>query len=204
MAQPRTAVFTGDSITDCGRRDDPARLGSGYVRDLAHHEAMQGYTVINTGVGGDRVADVLERVDEAVVRHEPELVSLLVGINDTWRRYDSDDPTSESEFSDRYEAVLQRIVSPGRRLVLVEPFLVAVTVAQWGWRADLDPKIEVVRRLAEQYGAALVPADGALRSAADEYGPERIAADGVHPTALGHRLLANAWIDTIVTADVAL
>jgi lysophospholipase L1-like esterase len=81
--------------------------------------------------------------------------------------------------------------------VLVEPFVVPVSADQHAWRADLDPRIGVVRRLAAEYRAVLVPADGLFAAAAVRTAPEQWAADGVHPTTAGHGLLAQAWREAV-------
>jgi acyl-CoA thioesterase I len=90
----RTVVFAGDSVTDCGRRTDPEGLGDGYVRDLWNDLGPQRPQIVNVGISGNRAVDLRERWATDVLAHEPDLVSVLIGINDTWRRYDEDDPTA--------------------------------------------------------------------------------------------------------------
>ncbi|MFE7754553.1 SGNH/GDSL hydrolase family protein [Streptomyces sp. NPDC057429] len=195
-----TVLFQGDSITDAGRLSDPGSpLGNGYVRMAADRvrSARGGsdITFLNRGISGNRAADLRARWREDAVELEPDVVSVLIGVNDTWRRYDSGDITSLRSYEDDYRAVLTQI-RDGRntQLILIEPFLVPVTDEQWAWREDLDPRIGTVRRLAEEFDAALLAADGLLNQAARTAGgPEYIAGDGVHPTPLGHTLLAEAW-----------
>ncbi len=81
--------------------------------------------------------------------------------------------------------------------MLVEPFLLPVKAEQRVWREDLDPKLEVVRRLATEYDALLVPADVEFNRQALTVGATTLADDGVHPTAAGHRLLAELWRRTV-------
>jgi acyl-CoA thioesterase I len=194
----RPLVFIGDSITDAGRRDDPQGLGRGWVRMVAAELAQQGddRPIVNTGIGGDRVRDLRARWKRDALDHDPELLTVYVGINDTWRRYDSDDPTSADDFEADYRHILQRAhdtVAP--RLILVEPFVAPVTSAQRRWgEEDLDAKAAVVRRLAEDFGAAFVPLARVMADAAEQYGEKAIAEDGVHPTELGSTLIAGAWL----------
>ena len=92
-----TYLFIGDSVTDAGRFEDhDEHLGDGYVRRLDEHFRDSGLTIetINTGIGGNRVADLKLRWERDVVNHRPALLSVLVGVNDTWRRYDNNDPTT--------------------------------------------------------------------------------------------------------------
>lgn len=190
----RTVVFAGDSVTDCGRRDDREGLGDGYVRHLFDRLGPQRPRIVNAGISGNRAVDLRARWKTDVLAQEPDLVSVLIGINDTWRRYDEDDPTSTEYFEASYRALLEPLQT---QVILVEPFLLAVKEEQHAWRADLDPKIEVVRRLAAEYGAILVPADVEFNGQAEVVGAITLADDGVHPTDQGHRFLAELWHRTV-------
>jgi lysophospholipase L1-like esterase len=196
-------LFIGDSVTDAGRvRIDGSSLGDGYVRDvaalLASRHPELGVTILNRGVGGDRAVDLQARWTRDCLELEPTVVTVLIGINDTWRRFDFDDPTT----TQAYEASLRDILDQARvglnpRFVLIEPFALPVPPVTAEWRPDLDPRIGVIGRLAEEYGAVLVPADELFAGWALEYGAPALAADGVHATALGHDLLAGAWMDAV-------
>ncbi|MFD9542347.1 SGNH/GDSL hydrolase family protein [Streptomyces sp. NPDC060022] len=195
-----TVLFQGDSITDAGRTSDPDHpLGRGYARlaaDLVRSARPESdITFINRGISGNRASDLRARWREDAVDLKPDVVSVLIGVNDTWRRYDSGDVTSLHAYEDDYRAILTHIrEGSDAQLILVEPFLVPVTAEQWAWREDLDPRIHAVRRLSEEFDATLLAADGLLNQAARAAGgAEHIAGDGVHPTPLGHAVLAEAW-----------
>lgn len=195
-----TVLFQGDSITDAGRLSDPGHpLGRGYARmaaDLVRSARPESdITFINRGISGDRISDLRARWREDAVDLEPDVLSVLIGVNDTWCRYDSGEVTSLRSYEDDYRAILRQIRDGSDvRLILVEPFLVPVAAEQWAWREDLDPRIQAVRRLSEEFDAALLAADGLLNQAArGAGGAEHIAGDGVHPTPLGHAVLAEAW-----------
>ncbi|KZM35271.1 SGNH/GDSL hydrolase family protein [Oerskovia enterophila] len=195
-------VLIGDSITDAGRlAEGEFGLGHGYAARVAGVCGRRGVTVLNRGVGGHRVVDLQARWDQDVLALEPDLVSIKIGINDTWRRYDAGDETSAEDFEAGYRDLLDRTLAgaPQAALVLVEPFLVPVRPEQWGWREDLDPKIQVVRRLAGSYGLPLVATDGPFAQAVTTsgLGPQAWAYDGVHPTPAGHDLLAEAWLKVV-------
>jgi acyl-CoA thioesterase-1 len=196
-------LLTGDSVTDWGRdRSDPTSLGHGYALIVA---ALAGarrpdldLTFLNRGVGGDTAALLRARWADDGLALAPTVVSVMIGINDTWRRFDSGRSTSTDSYETDLRAVLDSARDElGARLVLIEPFLVPVTADQHGWRTDLDPRIGVVRRLAAEYRAVLVPADGLFAAAAVRTSPEVWTADGVHPTTAGHGLLAGAWLDAV-------
>ena len=205
----RPIVFIGDSITDAGRRDDPDRhLGHGYVRLVRDALAARGDArpIVNTGISGDRAVDLRARWDRDALAHDPELLSVYVGVNDTWRRYDNGDPTTAEDFESTYRALLaeaQERLAP--RMILVEPFVLPVTAEQEDWGPDdLDAKRAVVAKLAAEFGAAFVPLQSLLLDAAAQHGAGRashaaLADDGVHPTALGSELIAGAWLTAEAT-----
>jgi acyl-CoA thioesterase I len=194
----RPIVFVGDSITDAGRRQDPDGLGHGYVRLIAERLAARNDSrpIVNTGVSGDRIDDLRARWEKAALAHQPATLSVYVGINDTWRRYDRNDPTTPEHFETVYRSLLEEaraLYQP--RLVLVEPFLTPVTPEQERWGPeDLDAKREVVANLATEFGAAFVPLHLIMTIAAKGDGATAIAADGVHPTPLGDELIAESWL----------
>lgn len=193
-----TILFTGDSVTDCERRaDSRGHFGFGYVRAIAESSRAAGTTIINTGNGGDRIVDLERRWGTDALAHHASVVSILIGANDTWRRYDSGLETSAAQFEGSYRRLLDEVASEGSRLVLIEPFVLPVSAAQKMWRDDLDQKIEVVGNLAEDYGAILVPADVELTRQTLVLGSAALASDGVHPTELGHAHLAKLWLDTV-------
>ena len=191
----RTIVFAGDSITDAGRREDPDALGDGYVRLIAERLAGSGDRVVNSGISGDRAVDLRARWSEDVLAHDPDVLTVLIGVNDMWRRYDSDDATSPEQFRAVYDELLGSLAGTGASIILMEPFLLSVSDGMHAWRTDdLDAKIAVVRELAATHGATLVGLDALLTAAAQDRGPEAVAADGVHPTPYGHGLIADAWM----------
>jgi acyl-CoA thioesterase I len=194
----RPLVFIGDSITDAGRREDADGLGRGWVRLVADELATRGddRPIVNTGISGDRVRDLRARWKRDALDHDPQLLTVYVGINDTWRRYDSDDPTTADAFETDYRFILERArQTVGPRLILMEPFVAPVTSAQRKWgEEDLDDKRAVVHRLTDEFGATLVPLAQVMADAADQFGEAALASDGVHPTELGSTLIAGAWL----------
>ena len=194
-------LFTGDSITDCGRRNDPNHpLGlAGYVvfaaAGIQAHVASPKLEIYNRGISGNRVKDLLGRFDEDLLALRPTVVSILIGINDTWRAFDRNDPTTTEAYAADYRTILTRIRDElGARVVLLEPFVLHVPPDRATWRADLNPRIDVVRKLALEFGTELIPLDGLFAQAATQAPPAFWAEDGVHPTIAGHQLIAQAWL----------
>lgn len=196
-------VFIGDSITDAGRdRADPASLGDGYVSLLADGFAAQGATVRNLGISGNRAKDLAARWDAELMPTGPDLLTVYVGVNDMWRRFDSDDPTSAADFESTLRALLTQVVEAHRpRLILMEPFFLPVLAEQQEWLPDLDEKRAVVRALAAEFGAELVPLHDIFTAAASEHPIADLAPDGVHPTSLGSEIIADAWREAALARD---
>jgi lysophospholipase L1-like esterase len=194
-------LFTGDSITDCGRnRDDAQSLGSGYPALIAARLqfilASPDLKIFNRGISGNRVKDLVARSEADLVALEPTVVSILIGINDTWRRYDSNDPTSTELYESGYRQLLTTIRDElDARVVLLEPFLLHVPDDRYAWREDVNPKIDVVRKLAVEFDTELIALDGIFATEATRAPAAYWAHDGVHPSAAGHALIAESWLE---------
>jgi acyl-CoA thioesterase-1 len=202
IEQGDVVLFQGDSITDAGRvRDKSDDLGKGYAL-MAAAQFSELYpekqaTFINRGISGNRVVNLQERWQQDCLDLKPNLVSIYIGINDTWRRYDRNDPTTTEQFAEGYHQLLTDTAATGAKLVLIEPFVLPVPVDRKGWREDLDPKIAVVRELAVEFGARLVCLDGLFAQAATRAEAAFWAPDGVHPSPAGHALIAKAWLRAV-------
>ncbi|MEW1654281.1 SGNH/GDSL hydrolase family protein [Streptomyces sp. NPDC093707] len=207
-----TVMFTGDSITDSRRLESEDGLGFGYPLRVAGEWGLRHpgrpVTWLNTGTGGHKVSDLEGRWQADVLDARPDVVSILVGVNDMgWHTIDPDGQVIPAEdFAAGYDRLLAPLAEAGTELILIEPFLLPVSgtveaghaqiddAVRKEWRADLDPKIQVVRELARAYGAHLLAADGMFAELAAGSGPEHWSADGVHPTPAGHAALAEAWL----------
>ena len=204
LLQPGARIlFQGDSITDAGRgRQDDNQLGGGYPNAIAAWLSARcparNLTFLNRGISGNRVYDLEERWTQDCIALQPDWLSILIGINDTWRRYDRNIPSPAEEFEACYRRLLDRVKNETKaRLILLEPFVLPTPPDRIAWREDLDPRIAAVRRVACDYGAILVPLDGLFAPAAAQRGPAFWAGDGVHPTPAGHALIAQAWIRAV-------
>lgn len=196
-------LFQGDSITDAGRnRNDINDLGLGYPMFIASWFSAlypdKNVRFINRGISGDRVRNLKARWQEDCLDLKPDWISILIGINDCWRRYDSNDPTSVEAFESDYRYILDQVKEKlNAKIILCEPFVLPTPEDRVQWREDLDPKIHVVRKLAREYGAIFIPLDGIMAQACARKEPAFWAADGVHPTPAGHALIAQAWLKAV-------
>ena len=204
--RPNSVVlFQGDSITDCGRNKETGEdLGNGYPAKVAAVWEIlfpgSGIKFINRGISGNRTGDLLNRYEKDFKALKPDVVSVLIGINDTWRRYDSNDPTGVDVFESHYRTLLANLKRdlPKAVIVIIEPFLLSSMSERNLWREDLDPKIQVVRGLAKEYADVFIPLDGIFARYAVEGAKDiDMAADGVHPTPLGHGIIASEWLHAL-------
>jgi lysophospholipase L1-like esterase len=192
-------LFQGDSITDGnrGRTADPNHiLGHGYVFIIA---ARQGAAFpelkldfINRGVSGNTVLDLEKRWQKETLDLKPDVLSILIGVNDNGRHVPLD----------RYEQVYDKLLADARaanpkiKLVLCEPFVVnhrAVTPPAGCPNADVVQRQQIVARLAAKHGAALVHFQQVLDEACRRGPASHWIWDDVHPTYSGHQILADEW-----------
>jgi acyl-CoA thioesterase I len=203
IEQNATVLFQGDSITDAGRsRVDDADLGHGYAAMVAAWVSARyperQVRFLNRGISGNRAKDLYARWQADCLDLAPTWVSILIGINDTWRRYDSADRTTTEAYEESFRAILtatqERLKA---RIIILEPFVLPTPPDRAAWREDLDPKIAVARKLAREFGTLFVPLDGVFAAAATQRPMEFWLADGVHPTPAGHALIAQAWLRAV-------
>lgn len=195
-------LFQGDSITDAGRDAAGEGMGIGYAFlasawfSALHPEKHVRF--LNRGISGHRAKELEERWQRDCIDVKPDWVSIMIGINDTWRRFDSNDPTSTEAYEKSYRHILATTRDRlGARFILIEPFVLPYPDDRKAWRADLDPRIEVVHKLAREFDAILVPLDKLFAEAIVRREPAYWAGDGVHPSFAGHAFIAQAWLKAV-------
>lgn len=193
----RTILFIGDSITAAHRNPaDPAHLGDGFVAVIAEELGRRdpASVVVNRGVSGDRARDVEARWEGDCLAHEPDAMTLLIGVNDTWRSFDSGLASPIDDFSASVRTMVARVRERSSvTILLVEPFLLPVGPVTPAWQDDLSERRRAVAAVARECGGSFVTTQSAFvdHAPAD---PESLLYDGVHPTPAGHRLLAELWL----------
>lgn len=197
-------LFQGDSITDWGRSyEDPHLLGEGYVKFAAQflQEAYPQveFEFINLGISGNQTKSLVDRLDRDFIDIQPDIVSILIGINDVWHHAEDRSWIPDDVFEERYRTVLQAIKDKtNAKIMMMEPFLIPVEDKLY-FREDLYKKIEIERKLAREYADVYMPTDGLLAAAYIGNDPVAFAADGVHPTAYGAEYIAKLYCQYIKT-----
>jgi len=200
-----SVLFQGDSITDCGRDRavaDPNRagaLGTGYPQlissaELAAHPP-NGLKFYNRGVSGNTVPDLEQRWATDTLALKPDVLSILIGVNDYWHKRNGNYTGTVADYETGYAALLKatRQALPAVRLVVIEPFVLRCGAVDATWFPEFDERRAAAARVARQANATFVPLHDTFTELASRTSPEYWAADGVHPTPAGHGLIAERW-----------
>lgn len=196
-------VFYGDSVTDTDRFWNPEfPQGGGYAGMVINHLKTKynhlNLKVKNLGISGNRTCDLVKRLPE-VYQENPDIVFILIGVNDAWRKYDMNDETTHEQFKKNYQTILDGLYKFNQniKIVMIEPF--TLPLADWvvQIREDLDPKIEIIKDIANEYNLPLVLMDEIYKEHAKIISQDRLVVDGIHPTILGHALIAEQVINIL-------
>lgn len=195
-------LFQGDSITDMGRDySDYHNLGPGYPKYAA--EGLKNkfpdvdFEFINLGISGNQTKDLIPRLQKDFIDIQPDIVSILIGINDVWHYSEGSKWLPDEVFEERYRTILNSIKEQtNAKIMIMEPFLIPIEDKQF-FRENLAPKIEIIRKLAREYADVYLPTDGLLQSAFIGDDPLSYANDGVHPTEKGARYIGKLYVEYI-------
>ncbi|GAC1514658.1 MAG: SGNH/GDSL hydrolase family protein [Gemmatimonadaceae bacterium] len=209
---PRAAtivLFQGDSITDGGRSrtatgaNKAATLGNGYPLLVAaaalRAHPQRGLQFFNRGISGNKVPDLQSRWEGDTIALAPDIVSILVGVNDFWHTLTGRYAGTVAEYESGYMALLAgtRRALPSASLVVLEPFVLRTGAVDARWFPEFDARRAAAARVAQQAGAIFVSLQDIFDRLAQQAAPEYWAADGVHPTPAGHAAIAERWREVI-------
>ncbi len=185
-------LFQGDSITDANRnKSQPYDLGEGYVHHLLsmnHHAVF-----INKGISGNRTIDLLNRWESDTLSLQPDFLSILIGINEVWHHYKYGNILTPENYKKYYIELLNQLKqkSPHTKILMIEPFVFPIGEYEPIWDNDLLEEQKIVKELAEIYADYYIPMQSVLNNYLSTYQMIDILGDGVHPTDLGHQLIAK-------------
>jgi len=202
-------LFQGDSITDTGRdrrSGDPnsaSALGNGYpliaASQMLRAHPDSALRIYNRGVSGDKVPALLARWEADTIALKPDILSILVGVNDLWHKLMGRYTGTVDEFESQYDELIQRTKQalPDVRLVMLEPFVLVTGAVDANWFPEFDERRAAVARLAKRAGATLLPLQAMFTQLARSAPPSYWLADGVHPTIAGHAAIAERWREAV-------
>lgn len=205
-----TILFQGDSITDAGRdkkkelANNAWSFGTGYAflaaSNLLNTFPEEELTIYNRGISGNKVYQLSDRWEKDCLELKPNLLSILIGVNDYWHKRNGKYDGTVEVYEKDYRALLKRTQKalPGVKLVLCEPFYVLETSAvDETWVKPMKEYQAAAKRISDDFNTIWVPFqkvfDEALKHAPGKYW----AADGVHPSMAGAQLMAEAWLKAV-------
>ena len=192
-------LFQGDSITDCGRRrEDPHNLSGGYAgmaaRLIREKYNKIDFEFLNLGIGGSQTKDLLYRLQSDFIDIQPDIVSIMIGINDVWHYANLGSILDNAVFEERYRAVLSGIKEhTNAKIMIIEPYLAPVE-DKLSMRNDLSEKIEIIRKLARGFADVYMPTDGLINAEFVGNDISEYTYDGVHPTDNGAEFIAQNYL----------
>ncbi len=203
-------LFQGDSITDAGRNrdtsaaNDIAAMGRGYAMIAAsillNKFADKNIKIYNKGISGHKVPQLDARWQEDCLDLKPNILSILVGVNDYWHKRNGNYDGTAETYREQYRKLLDKTLAglPGVKLIIGEPFGVKnVKHVDDSWFPEFAKYQEVSRDIAKEYKASLIPYQAIFDEAEKRNTGAYWTSDGVHTTLAGANLMAESWLDCI-------
>jgi len=210
LVKDNVILFQGDSITDSGRNkedlsyNNPKALGSGYpvLAGAAILEKYAGLSlkIYNKGISGNKVFQLAERWDKDCLDIKPDILSILIGVNDIWHKLNGQYNGTVEIYRTDYIALLERTKKslPNVKLVICEPFAVpGVKAVDDKWYPEFYGYQKAAREIADKFGAIFIPYQRIFDEAQKQAPGAYWTGDGVHPTLAGAQLMAKAWLAAV-------
>ena len=197
-------VFQGDSITDAGRdKRNYHHMGNGYPK-YATELICQAFPdadieFINQGISGNRTDQLFDRLYPDAIAFEPDVISILIGINDIWHRHGGTHiETTDAQVATNYRAILERLkAQTNAKIVILAPFLLDNEEKE-AWRPELDRLLPIIRALAAEFADVYIPLDELFEEALKtQPEPKYYSGDGVHPNPNGAAFIGKHYADAI-------
>ncbi len=193
-------LFQGDSITDAGRdRDNENSYGVGYPNLFAAEVGKEfpgKYVFQNEGISGNRVVDLYARIKQDIINLEPDIMSILIGVNDVWHEINDKNGVAPEKFEKIYSMLIEEIKEalPNIKIIILEPFVLKGIGTEREYdrfRSTLELNAQAAKRIAEKYNLKFVPLMDKFDKACEKAEASYWLADGVHPTAAGHAIIKD-------------
>ncbi|HET7623713.1 MAG TPA: GDSL-type esterase/lipase family protein [Verrucomicrobiae bacterium] len=210
IAKGNVVLFQGDSITDWGRSREKANLpnnqpalGSGYAwlaaADLLVGCPQDDLKIFNRGVSGNKVFQLAARWDKDCLDLKPDVLSILIGVNDIWHTLNGNYNGTVEIYERDYRALIERTLKalPNVKLIICEPYVLRFGAVTDKWFPEFDEYRAAAKRVSDSFKTIFVPFQTMFNEAIKYAPPERWVKDGVHPTQDGASLMAHYWIETV-------
>lgn len=203
-------LFQGDSITDASRNrtnttpNSAPMMGSGYANmaagDLLLNNPGKNLQIWDRGISGNKVYQLAERWDTDCLQIKPNVLSIMIGVNDFWHTLTSGYTGTIETYRTDYKKLLDRTKQalPNVKLIIGEPFgVIGVKSVTDKWYPKFDEYRAVSKEIAQEYDAPFIPYQSVFDEAIKQAPGAYWTADGVHPTVAGAALMARAWLKTV-------
>ena len=197
-------LFQGDSITDADReRDNDMNVGVGYpllVKASLGFENPGKHEFINRGISGNRIVDVYARIKNDIINIKPDLMSILIGVNDVWHEFgDNPNGVHENKFYKIYTMLIEEIMQelPNINIMIMEPFVLKACATEENWevfKEEVEKRAKVAKRIAEEHNLIYIPLQNGFNKLLEIASENYWLRDGVHPTAMGNEYIKNEWL----------
>jgi len=210
--QPHSkVVFIGDSITDCDRarphgEAEGGGLGNGYVNYvnalLGSVYPERAIRVVNNGTSGNTVLDLKARWDADVLQLAPDWLSIMIGTNDVWRQFDTPEKPDTHVLPQEYQTTLRELIESAKSstrlqgVVVMTPFFIETNRGD-AMRQRMDEYGVLTKKIAHDSDAIFVDTQAAYDAATEHTAPSSLAGDRIHPSSVGHMILARAWLKAV-------
>ena len=198
-------LFQGDSITDCGRsRENNANVGTGYPLLLKAHlgfEDPMAYEFYNRGISGNRIVDVYARIKKDIINLKPDVMSILIGVNDVWHELsESPNGVDAEKFYTIYKMLISEIKAalPDVKIMIMEPFVLRASATEKAWEffdVEVKKRAVMARRIADAFGLPFIPLQAGFDALSKDVPANLWLGDGVHPTSKGHEYIKRQWLE---------
>jgi lysophospholipase L1-like esterase len=215
-----TVLFQGDSITDSGRSRGQGEggrggrgggmggmggspLGSGYVNFIAANLMAKlptySLNIQNRGISGNTVTDLAARWDADCLELKPNVLSILIGVNDIWHTFQGTYNGTIEKYNTGYRELLNRTIKalPEVKLVICEPYVLRYGTVNDTWFPEFDGYRASAKKIAQDFKAIFVPFQTMFDNAVKDTQPSYWSADGIHPSSAGAMLMANEWLKAV-------
>lgn len=199
----KTILFQGDSITDTGRsRENDINRGFGYATlvssDLTYTYPNE-YITYNRGISGNRIVDLYARIKADFINLKPDVISILIGVNDVWHELERQNGVDADRYFDVYCMLIEDLkrALPGVNIMILEPFTLKGEKTECWWDTfypEVLKRAEKAKEVAAKYDLPFIPLQDKFDEAAKLAPNAYWLRDGVHPTPAGHELIKREWL----------
>ena len=196
-------VFFGDSITDACKIVEfkDYSYGNGFLGFVAGNLLSENplkYEILNKGISGNRTVDLYARIQKDVWEEKPDVLNILVGVNDLWHQIESQNGVKIARFGKVYRSMIEETLDilPNVKIILCEPFVLRgeATESEFEKFQEVREYAKIVKKLAKEFQLFYLPLQKLLDKKSEEFPPECWLWDGVHPTRAGAKIIADEWL----------